>query len=162
MYVMNKIRKHITGFFYISLSLAILMTTSGFSVHVHHCNHSHSDTYSLFVPSDGCEKHLPKTVEKSCCAVKDKNASAGCQKQESDKSCCTDHQKILKLYTPTVLNHSVPVIKIHEIEWFSECNYFELESFGKLTQQEGILFLCNLPPPYSVPDFLARIQVYLI
>ncbi|MFA6403609.1 MAG: hypothetical protein WCX31_18590 [Salinivirgaceae bacterium] len=159
---MNKLKKHIVGFFFITLSLVILMTTSGFSIYVHHCNKSQTDTYSLFVPSDGCEKHQPNTVEKSCCAVKADNSCANCQKQESGQSCCTNHKQVLKLYTPTVLNHTVPVLKIHEIEWFPTLYSIGVESLTSLIQKESIHYLDKLPPPFSVHDFLARIQVYLI
>jgi hypothetical protein len=159
---MNKLKKHIISFVSIALSLVIVMTTSGFSVYVHHCNHNHANYYSLFVPSHNCNMHAPKTKVKSCCQTKEPAATPQCDESPNDNGCCTDKSQVVKLDTKTVLDNTIPTIKPIEIPSFIMLLAYSYRSFEINDTVVSIQQFSESPPPLTTSEYLSYIQVYII
>lgn len=159
---MNKLKKHIVSFFSILLALVILMTTSGFSIYTHHCNHNHTNYYSVFTPSAKCNIHLPKPAIKSCCNTAEPAAMPQCDTSPSDNGCCTNKTQVLKLDTKTVLSNSTIVIKSIETLSFIMLVTFNITNIEKVNTAILSYQCAESPPPLTTTEYLSYIQVYTI
>lgn len=83
--------------FSVLLSVVILISTSGFMVYLHHCNHRNTTYTSLFFNHIQGEQHPCKTAEKNCCHTPDHNNRE--LPSDCERSCCKDFAIMLK-FTP--------------------------------------------------------------
>lgn len=158
---MNTLKKHILQIFSITLSLVILMTTGGFSIHVHHCNHNHTSNFSLFMQPHNCNIHSTKSVKKSCCSTDEAVSLPQCD-TSNDNGCCTDKAQWVKLDTKTILHNTIPNVKPIEIQCFNMLMPYSFRSLETNNTSELTHQFAESPPPLTTDEYLSRIQVYLI
>jgi hypothetical protein len=82
----------------IVIALVITLSTSGVTVFIHHCNHSHTTTSSLFIDlSRQLEKSSEIKSQRCCCAEK-KITNSGISAQ----SCCSKYSHLVRLTSDNV------------------------------------------------------------
>ncbi|MBI9068851.1 MAG: hypothetical protein JEZ09_16260 [Salinivirgaceae bacterium] len=160
---MKRLKKYIVNFTTLVLAIVVLLSTSGFKIYSHHCNTSNTHNYSIIIPAENCSHHNEKTQAKSCCVVAEEQAAVShCENSAEKKPCCTNIEQIVKLDTKSLLNHSTPTLKIVELEFST--NHFIVTNQNIINTNKKTNSYSNRksPPPYSVPEYLSLIQVYII
>lgn len=134
----------------ITTVLAIIISTTGFNVYMHHCNTS-GETYSSVFISDNSEDVCNHELEKivSCCTQK---SECGI----NDDKCCTDFKRFIKadidITIQKVKNHigETPVVLLSD---HINPNLFSTEVLA----EEGCLQFGDKPPPLINKETLLTI-----
>jgi len=138
-------------------AITILLSTSGFSLYSHHCNHQNQYSYSIFTPTAPCACQAG-TAENSCCK---NDVKATCQ-EKSKKDCCTNKKHFSKLDIQTIAQSST--VDFSKLTITDVLPYFELRLTLSSTTSYNVAWQQSTepPPPLSAKEFLSNIQVYII
>jgi hypothetical protein len=156
---MSKVQKYSIRGLAIMLAALVLISTSGLRIYSHTCTHKQLTNYSLLVPVSDCED-LSVVVEKtSCCTLPVESETTSCTSESDDKSCCSDHQQVVKLDTETLISQHKVEQKQLAYKWLPLLFAFEVP---QTLSASTFVFHLNLPPPLTAPEFLALLQVFLL
>lgn len=156
---MNKVQKYSIRGLAILLAGLVLISTSGLRVYSHTCTHKQVTNYSLLIPAPECEDLSVVVEETSCCILPVESETTSCTSESNDKSCCSDHQQVVKLDTETLISQHKVEQKQLAFKWLPHLFAFEVPQ----TQSAStFVFHLNLPPPLTAPELLALFQVFLL
>lgn len=160
---MKQVKKYTSNFITLVLATVLLMSTSGFRIYTHTCNHKHTQTYSLLIPVKVCHHQTSEQASMSCCQTStEKQTCSHCALNHSEKNCCSDQQKVVKLNTKTVLAQSLPELKVNLIQICPVIPFCQLHLELSAIETGEEVSIKESPPPVSTPQYLSKIQVYRI
>ena len=132
------------------LGIIVLISTSGFTVFIHHCNTEKTSQFSFIFEDFSCDHNDHEHALPACCAENHEHTGASCE----EGSCCNTERYIVKLDIPLdqqkAPQHSIPVMGSGE-------PVIHIESPSLSQEIKHVAIHNNLPPPLAGK----ALQIYL-
>lgn len=159
---MQKIQHHIKAIFTMALAVVVLFSASGFSLYSHHCNHSHTVDYSIYLPVDACDYEQEESNAIDCCKPAVETCCSANNEIPEEDDCCTNTAKYVKLDVKTLLNQANSSINALNAIQLLACTPSNSTLFSFEIDEERKDTFDESPPPITTPQYLSFIQVYIL